>query len=257
MVHATFPLASELPKPHGLLSTMTMTRCRELLAEFPVDPEAARKVVPPTYSVRVYPAMHAILLLLVQECERCMLDKVLTIRPMRMAHLWIELAGPDEIGPALPGTSASMPTSYWYAMPHQMESRLAALSFRSAGIDIQRVARISAGGAPGVRRHGEVLEHAESGAGYVWDEDTPLWPSPEILTGRRRFYRDYGRSIPRRSVGLVVCHAAFLGSGEISLSATGDSAAGALGFGTTLHGTTKAVEITCDVRIQVAGGHAL
>jgi hypothetical protein len=43
---------------------------------------------------------------------------------------------------------------------------------------------------------------------------------------------------------------AFLGDGDITLRATGDSALGKLGFGTTLHGATKAVEITCDVRIQ-------
>jgi hypothetical protein len=52
-------------------------------------------------------------------------------------------------------------------------------------------------------------------------------------------------------VGLVVCHAAFLGAGEITLRATPDSAIGKLGFGTTLRGSTNAVEITCDVRIQV------
>jgi hypothetical protein len=252
MVHARVPPVSRLPVPHGLPSTMTMTRCRELLAEFPVDPEAARKVVPPTYPVRIYPTMHANLLLLVQECERCVLDKVLTIRPMRMAHLWLELDGPEEIGPALPGTSASLPTSYWYAMPHQMESRLAALSFRAVGIDIRRVARISAGGAAGSDRHGEVLEDSRSRAGYDWEETTPLWPAPEILTGRRWFYREYGNSVPRRSVGIVACHAAFLGNGEITLHATGDSAIGGLGFGTALQGVTKAVEITCDVRIQVS-----
>jgi hypothetical protein len=138
------PIASRLPPQHGLLSTMTMQHCRELLVEFPVDPELARKIVPPPFSVRVYPAGHAILLLLVQECERCVLDKVLAIHPMRMAHLWIELVGPEEIGPALSGTSTSLPTSYWYAMPHQMESKLASLSFSAAGIDIQPVARVSA-----------------------------------------------------------------------------------------------------------------
>jgi hypothetical protein len=102
-----------------------------------------------------------------------------------------------------------------------------------------------------VLREGEVLERIKSRAGYVWEETTLLWPAPEVLTGRRWFYRDYGTFFPRRSVGVVVCRATFLGNGDITLRATGDSAIGKLGFGTTLHGATKAVEINCDVRIQV------
>jgi hypothetical protein len=230
---------------------MTMSHCREVLAEFPVDPEVARKTVPAPYSPRVYPANNANLLLLIQECEGCVLDKVLSIRPMRMAHVWIELVGPEEIGPPLTGTTASLPTTYWYAMPHQMESRLAALSFRAVGIDIQPVARVCAGGPPGIRREGEVVERNASPAGYKWEEATLLWHAPQILTGRRWFYREYGTLIPRRSVGLVVCQAAFLGAGEITLRATPNSVIGELGFGTKLRGSTKAVEITCNVRIQV------
>jgi hypothetical protein len=242
---------SRLPSPRGLRSTMKMMRCRELLAEFPVDPETARGTVAPPYPVRVSPDGHANLLLLVQECERCLLDGMLSIRPMRMAHLWVELAGPEEIGPALPGTVASLPTSYWYGLPHQMESRLATLSFRAVGVDIQPVARISTGGAPGARREGQVLEHKASGAGYAWEETTTLWQAPQLLTGRRWFYRDYGTLLRRRSVGLVVCRATFLGDGHITLRASQESAIGRLGFGTTLRGNTHAVEITCRVRIQV------
>jgi hypothetical protein len=132
-----------------------------------------------------------------------------------------------------------------------MDSRLAILGFRAVGIDIQPVARISAGGRPGVRREGEVVEHNASHAGYNWVETSILWQSPQVLTGRRWFYRDYGATIPRRSVGIVVCEAAFLGDGNITLRATPNSAIGALGFGTLLQGATKAVEITCNVRIQV------
>jgi hypothetical protein len=230
---------------------MKMVRCGELLAEFPVDPGAARKAVAPPYPVRVYPSGHANLLLLVQECERCLLDGLLSIRPMRMAHLWVELAGPEQTGRALSGTVASLPTSYWYGLPHQMESRLATLSFRAVGVDIQPVARIATGGAPGARREGQVLEHRASGAGYAWEETTALWQAPQLLTGRRWFYRDYGTFLRRRSVGLVVCRATFLGDGRITLRASEDSAIGHLGFGTTLHGTTHAVEITCGVRIHV------
>jgi hypothetical protein len=228
-----------------------MSRCRELLAEFPVGPELARKIVPAPYSLRIYPDGNANLLLLVQECEKCVLDRVLSIRPMRMAHLWLELAGPEEIGTPLPGTTASLPTTYWYAMPHQMESRLATMGFRAVGIDIQPVARISAGGLPGARREGGVVEHGASRAGYDWVETSILWQTPQVLTGRRWFYRDFGASLPRRSVGIVVCEAAFLGDGNITLRATPNSAVGALGFGTLLQGATKAVEITCNVRIQV------
>lgn len=242
---------SGIPPVRGLLSRMRMTRCRELFAEFPVDASAARKAVPAPYQVRMYPEGNALLLLLVQECERCVLDGALTIRPMKMAHFWIELAGPEELGPTVPGTSASLPTSYYYVMGHQMDSGLAALAFWTVGIDVQRVAQITIGGEPGEKRYSKILERRIGGCGCSIEDHTPSWIAPQLLTGRRWFFRDYGRLLRRRSAGLVVCRSTFLGEGEAILRASEDSIVDRLGFGRMLRGISKAVEISCDVSIRV------
>ncbi len=228
-----------------------MTNCRELFAEFPIDIIAARKAVPNFYSVRVYPNRMALLLLMVQECESCTLDHLLVVRPMRMAHFWIELIGPEEVGPAVPGSTASLPTSYYYALPHQLENPLGAFVFRMVGIDIQHVAQITIGGAPGKNRRGKILEHRTSGYGCSLEDSTQIWESPQVLTGRRWFFRDYGQVIRRRSVGRVVCRSSFLGEGSVTLEATAGSVVDRLGFGRTLHGVSKAVEMSCEANIWV------
>ena len=234
-------------------STMKMVGCRELFAEFYLDPTVARQSVAPGYDVRIHPNGQAMLLLLVQDCDTCVLNGLVRIRPMKMSHVWIELAGPEEIGPALSGTTAALPTSYWYAMPHQMDSALASVAFRLVGVDVQRVERVSLGGKPGGIRHGMVIEREEPTTAYRWEETSTLWPSPKLLTGRRWFYREYGRLIKRRSEGLVICRSSFMGEGEIRLEADRGSAIESLGAGRTLHGATRSVEIDCDVRIRVVG----
>ena len=240
----------QLPRPRGLPSFLTMIGCRELFAELPIDPALARSAVPSSYAIKQSPANQAKLLFLVQECEKGILDGALLVRPLRMAQLWIELEGAEEVGPALPGTTSSLPTSYWYALPHQMDSVVATTAFRVAGIDVQRVMRIDAGGAPGAPRRGEVVEGRSREERYGWEEATRLWDAPNIVTGRRWFYRDYGRLLKRRSVGLVICRAAFLGDGEITVTASPGSAIGRLGIG-SLHGLSNAVEINCRVEIRV------
>lgn len=240
-----------IPTGCGLLSWLRMTRCRELFAEFPIEAEAARKAVPAPHRVRIYPDGKALLLLLVQECESCALDSVLAFRPMKMAHFWIEITGPEEFGPTVSGTSASLPTSYYYAMPHQIEGRLAALAFRMGGIDIQRVARIAIGGKPGEIRDGQIIEDHTVGCGCSWQDHTPLWAEPRSLTGRRWFFRNYGRLLRRRSAGLVVCRSNFLGEGKVILKASEGSVVHKLGFGETLHGVSKAVEMSCNANIRV------
>ncbi len=242
---------ARIPKPSGLLSRMKMKNCRELFAEFPVDLVAARKAVPSSYTVRVYPNEMALLLLMVQECESCVLDQLLVVRPMRMAHFWIELVGPEEVGSALPGSTASLPTSYYYALPHQLENPLGAFIFRMVGIDIQHVAQITMGGRPGKNRRGKILENRTSGSGCSLEDSIQMWESAQVLTGRRWFFREYGRLLPRRSVGLVVCRSSFLGEGGVTLEATQDSAVTQLGFGRTLHGISKAVEMSCEANIWV------
>lgn len=239
-----------LPRSRGMPSYLEMIGCRELFAELPVDAALARKTVPSSYALKLLPTNEAKLLFLIEECENAILDRVLPVRPLRMAQLWIELEGPEEIGPPLAGTTSSLPTSYWYALPHQIESRVAASAFRVAGIDIQRVARINIGGEHGSPRRGEVVEDAPADRRYSWEEATRLWSSPNVVTGRRWFYREYGSVLRRRSVGFALCRSAFLGDGEIAVTASQDSALGRLGVA-TLHGPSNSVEMNCQVEIRV------
>ena len=236
----------------GVSSTMKMLGCKEMFAEFHVDAARARRNVPPDYEVRIHPNGMAMLLLMVQECEKCVLNGALPISPLRMSHIWIELAGPEEVGPAVPGTTASLPTRYYYALPHQVDRALARFALWLAGVDVQMVKRVSLGGSPGGVRQGIVVEQQDPKSSYWWQETSALWQSPNVVTGRRRFYRRYGRILKRRSEGLVVCSSSFLGDGEVRLEADAGSAIGALGLGTVLRGATNPVEINhCNVRIRV------
>jgi hypothetical protein len=234
----------------GCTHRMEMVNCKEMFAEFYVDPEIARQNVPPSFQVRIHPNGKATLLILVQDCEKVLLDHLLQVSPMKMAQVWIEVLGPEEVGEALPGTASSLPTSYWYALPHQMNSTLAHIAFWLVGIDTQLVKQIDLGGGLGGMRTGRVVEN-DSGSGYHWMETNQRWPMPNLVTGRRWFYREYGKFIKRRSEGLVICRSNFLGEGQIVLEAQPESAVGGLNFGTTLRGSTKSVEINCEVNIQV------
>jgi len=232
---------------------MRMVGCTEMFAEFPLQPAIARAAVPPGYEIRIHPNGMALLLLMVQECKFCILDGVVHVSPMRMSHIWIELVGPEEIGPPLPGTTASLPTHYYYALPHQIDNPLARLLLSLAGLDVQKVRCISLGGPPGGVRIGNVIERGSQLAKYTWEETSTIWPSPHILTGRRRFYREYGHTLKRRSEGLVVCKSVFLGDGKVILEAHHSSALGQLGVRTPLQGATNPVEMEyCSVHIRVA-----
>jgi hypothetical protein len=230
---------------------MRMIGCREMLAEFGVDPSVARAQVPHAYALRARRDGAANLLVLVQECRKCVLDGMVHIRPLRLVHIWIELDGPDETGPPLAGTSGSLATTHWYALPHQTDDRLARVAFGLAGIDIQLVRSISLIGDRDGIREGAVEERSDPAAHYAWTTTGSRWPTPRLVTGRRWFYREYGHLVRRRSVGLVVCRARFLGEGTITLEAGTESTLGRLGFGTTLHGSANAVEIDCSVRFLV------
>jgi hypothetical protein len=234
----------------GCTHTMQMSKCKEMFSEFYVDPVVARQNVPQSYKVRIYPNGKALLLVLVQDCEKCVLKGFIPISPMKMSHIWIELEGPEEVGLALPGTKGSLPTSYWYGLPHQTDSTLAHIAFWLVGIDTQLVKEITMGGDPGRTRQGSVVEN-DPGSGYHWTETSQLWPMPNLVTGRRWFYRQYGRLVKRQSEGIVVCRANFIGEGKVVLEAEPGSAIEKLHFGTTLQGSTKAVEINCQVKIQV------
>jgi hypothetical protein len=243
-----------LPSSVSWSNTMKMVGCKEMYAEFHVDPTVARQHVPAEYEVRIHQNGKAMLLLMVQDCDKCVLNSIVLISPMRMSHIWIELAGPEEVGPALPGTTASLPTRYYYALPHQIDNALAHRALWLAGIDVQKVKQVSLGGDPGGIRQGMVVEQEYPTKSFSWEESSILWPSPSLVTGRRWFYRHYGRFIKRRSEGLVVCSSSFLGEGEVQLQAGDGSRICSLGFGTTLSGVTNPVKINyCNVRIRVLG----
>ncbi len=216
-----------------------------------MDPGAARRNVPTNYEVRKYPNGKAILLIMIQDWDNCILDGILPIKQVKMSHIWIELNGPNEIGPALPGTESSLPTSYYYALPHQIDNKLAVLAFRSAGIDVQLVKRIEVSGKPGDRHSVRVIERENPAIGYSWEGSGALWDEPKILTGRRWFYRQYGKRLKRKSAGLVVCRSSFLGESEIKMIVDDGSIISSLGFGSELPGTLKYVKTDCNCVIRV------
>lgn len=238
----------------GVFSRMKMIEAKESFVEFFVDPDIAQQGVPSKYKVRRYPNKKAVLLIMIQEWDKCILDGFLPISSLKMSHIWIELEGPDEIGPKLEGTEASLPTSYYYALPHQIDNKLAVLAFRFVGIDVQLVKRIEVTGKPGEINSVQVVEKENPTIGYSWKAGGTLWNTPKILTGRRWFYRDYGRKMKRKSVGLVVCRSKFFGDSEITISSDKKSIIGRLGFGNELLGALKYVKTDCNCEIRVGKG---
>jgi hypothetical protein len=234
----------------GCTHTMEMSNCKEMFAEFPVDATLARKNVPPEYNIRTDTNGRATLLLMVQDCEKGLLDGLIRIKPMRMSNIWMEIEGPVEVGPALPGTTSSLPTAYYYILPHQMDSSLAHVSLNLTGIDSQLVKEIKLGDRSGDQRLGHVIEKSPSRM-YQWTETSQLWATPTVVTGRRKFYRQYGWAIKRSSTGIVTCNSSFLGEGRVILTASPASAIGLLQLGTTLPGTVHPVEMNCHAEINV------
>jgi len=166
-----------------------------------------------------------------------------------MSHIWIEIDGPPEVITPFPGTTRSLPTWYWYALPHQLDNRLAALMFGIAGIAAQSIQDVSLGGDPGSSRSGKVTEAYSPEVGYIWNETSQLYPEPDIITGSHRLYHKYG---VRESAAHVRCFTHFLGDGQVGLNASPDSAIGKLGFGTTLTGVTNPVWVKhCRVEYRV------
>jgi hypothetical protein len=235
-------------------SKMKMNNCKESFVEFIVDWEVAQQYVPKRYEVRKYPNGKAVLLIMIQEWEKCILDGFLPISRVNMSHIWMELNGPNEIGPSLPGTESSLPTSYYYALPHQIDNKLAFLAFRLVGIDVQLVKRIEVSGKPGDHHIVRVVEQENPNVGYSWEAGGELWSRPKILTGRRWFIRNYGQWIKRKSTGLVVCSSSFFGESEIRMVVDAGSIIGSLGFGTELPGALKYVKTDCSCVIRVGKG---
>ncbi len=230
-------------------SVMDIYGCREMFSHYYVDADVAREIVPPRWTVKVDDQGQALLLVMVQECDKMVLDYLIDVGPVGMSHVWIELEGPQEVVTPLPETTRSLPTRYWFIMPHQLDNRLAQVLFGLVGVDAQLVEKASVGGDPGGARYGEVVETGSPETGYTWTETSQLYPTPDIVTGSQRFYRVYGA---RESEAYAKCESHFLGEAEVSLSATADSAVGKLGFGTSLSGFSNPVWVRqCRVNYRV------
>lgn len=213
-----------------LPSKMKMIGCRELFVEFPIDAHKARLAVPSSYDLHRDSEGNAVLLIMIQDWDKCILDGILPIKLVKMSHLWIELDGPQEVGPPLPETVSSLPTSYYYALPHQIDNRLAVLAFKLAGIDVQQVSQIDLPGNFGERQKVRVTERGNPATGYSWEFTPDMWSTPNIVTGRRWFHRNYGSRLKRKSAGLVVCRSSFLASTSVEMSVDRGSVMDGLGF---------------------------
>jgi len=226
----------------------------EMFSRYYVDPTIAQRNVPSKWQVKIHGNGQALLLVMVQNCGKMVLDRILNIGAVGMSHIWLELDGPHEEVPTLPGTTRSLPTWYWYMLPHQLDSRLACTLFGIVGAAAQSVKQVSLGGNPGGKRAGRVIEDLSPDASYSWTETSELYPEPDVVTGSHRFYRQYGN---RESAAHATCHTHFLGEGQVNLHASPDSAVAKLGFGTCLTGFFNPVWVKhCRVDYRVKfGGH--
>ena len=230
-------------------SVMDMYDTQEMFSRYYVDPVIAQQHVPSKWKVKIHENGMAFLYVLVQKCHKMVLDKIFHVGSVGMSHIWIELDGPPEVITPFLGTTRSLPTWYWYTLPHQLDNRLAALMFGIAGIAAQSIQEVSLGGDPGSSRSGKVTEAYSPEVGYIWNETSQLYPEPDIITGSHRLYHKYG---VRESAAHVRCFTHFLGDGQVGLNASPDSAIGKLGFGTTLTGVTNPVWVKhCRVEYRV------
>ena len=230
-------------------STMDIYDVTEMFSRYYVDPVIAQTHVSSGWKVKIHDNGNAVLLVMVQNCRKMILDHVVNAGSVGMSHVWIEIDGPADLVAPLPGTTRSLPTWYWYILPHQLDGRWARMLFGAVGVAAQSVKKVSLGGEPGGTRSGEVVEHYSPKRGYGWTETSQLYPEPDIVTGSHRFYRTYGML---ESAAHAVCFTHFLGDGSVSLSASSDSLVGKLGFGTSLTGFSNPVWVKhCHVRYRV------
>ena len=230
-------------------SVMDIDDVKESFSQYYVDPNVAQQNVNSKWKVKIYGNGKALLLIMVQNCGKMVLDYIMNVGSVGLSHVWIEVEGPHEVVTPLPGTTRSLPTRYWYIMPHQLDDRWAYSLFGLVGVSCQLVKRVSVGGDLGVTRCGEVIEGYSLNTGYNWTETIKLYSAPDIVTGSQRFYRKYGA---RESAAHVKCESHFLGDSQVSLSAASDSAVGKLGFGASLTGFSNPVWVKhCRVKYRV------
>jgi hypothetical protein len=233
----------------SLPSIMEIYGCEEMFSWYYVDPDVARKIVPPEWDPKIHESGKALLLVMVQECDKMVLDKIINLGPVDMSHIWVELEGPEEFLDPYPDTSRSLPTRYWYIYPHQLGSKIAHRLFGLAGVDSQYVDSISLGGDPGGSRNGFVSEIPDLDIQYSWTEQSELYSEPDIVTGSQEFYRKYRN---RKSSAQAKCISHFLGDSVVDLNAGTGSAIFNLGFGSILNGYSNPVWVEyCRVHYQV------
>jgi hypothetical protein len=233
----------------ALTSLMDIYDVNEMFSRYYVDPNVAQQNVPSKWQVKIHDNGKAILLVMVQNCKKMVLD-YLSIGHVIMSHIWIELEGPYELIQPLPGTTRTLPTWYWYILPHQVDKGLARTFFAMAGVSVQKVEKISLSGKPGSIRYGEVIEKRSGEEKYTWAEKSQSYTQPDIVTGSHRFFKKYGI---RESEAHTVCHTHFLGEGSVTLNASPSSSITRLGFGTTLNGFSNPVWVKhCRVKYKVS-----
>lgn len=222
----------------------------EMFSRYYVDPDIAQQNVPSKWNVKIHDNGEALLLVMVQNIGKMVLDHILNVGSVGMSHIWIELEGPHEVVTPLPGTTRSLPTWYWYMLPHQLDKLLVRTLFGVVGVSSQLVRKVSVGDDPRGTRHGEVVEGDSPNARYSWTETCSLYPEPDVVTGSHRFYRKYG---VRESKAHAKCFTHFLGDSQVNLSATSDSAISRLGFGASLTGFSNPVWVKhCRVKYRVS-----
>ena len=222
---------------------------KEMFSRYYVDPGVAQQNVPSKWKVKIHENGKALLLVMVQDCRKMVLDRLINVGSLGMSHIWIEIEGPDEIVTPLPGTTRSLPTWYWYILPHELDSYVVRLLFGIAGVDARLVRKITLGDDHTETRSGEVIEGHSTEARYYWTETNKFYPKPDIITGSHRFYRKYG---VHESAAHARCFTHFLSDGEVNLTATANSVIGKLGFGTSLTGFSNSVWVKhCRVKYRV------
>jgi hypothetical protein len=233
----------------SLTSLMDIYNVNEMFSRYYVDPDIAQRNVPSKWKVKIHDNGKAVLLVMVQDCKKMVLD-YLSIGHVVMSHIWIEIEGPHELVTPLPGTTRTLPTWYWYILPHQVDKAIARTFFGLAGVSSQKVEKISLKGGPGGTRYGEVIEKAAAEAKYIWTEASQLYAKPDIVTGSHRFFKKYGI---RESSAHTICFTHFLGEGPVTLNASPYSTIAKLGFGTTLNGFSNPVWVKhCRVKYKVS-----
>jgi hypothetical protein len=123
-IAATFFTAALITGNVSIPSVMEIYDCKEMFSRYNVDADLARQAVPTDFKLKTNQKGEALMLVMVQECQKMVLDHIINVGPVGMSHIWIELEGPEEYIDPLPGTTGSLPTRYWHILPHQPAGKI-------------------------------------------------------------------------------------------------------------------------------------